>query len=346
MALIDQETGDYLRKKFADEMTRTVKVEVFRGEANPEAAEFSVNLVTELSQLSDAIRFEVKALDEQAAAEGITASPTLRIGHDLGYRLEYWGAPLGHEAEAFIDTLVLVSSGESGLSAGSGALLELLDSEVRAYSFVTPTCPHCPRSVLQNNRLAIAAPGKVRAIAVEAQENLDLARAYAVSSVPQQLFNEDKESITIGAQPEKAYVAALLRHAGVAPEVIAAKQAELRAQLAQFPAEPDAPLVVGDDNFDDAVAKYPLVVVDCWAEWCGPCRMMAPVIDALAKEMKGQVVFGKLDTEENQETAGRFAVHSIPTLLVFRDGELVDRLVGFKPKPALKKDIEAFLLPA
>lgn len=77
------------------------------------------------------------------------------------------------------------------------------------------------------------------------------------------------------------------------------------------------------------------VVVDCWAAWCGPCRMLAPTIDALAAESNGRYVVAKLDVDTNQQTAARFNISGIPALLFFKRGQLVDQLVGLQPKPAI-----------
>jgi len=103
------------------------------------------------------------------------------------------------------------------------------------------------------------------------------------------------------------------------------------------------PVVVEDAGFDAFVKHFPLVVVDCWAVWCGPCRMIAPIVDELAKEYAGKIVFGKLNADENPETTGRFGVMAIPTLLILKDGEEVDRVVGAMPKEAIKAKLARFL---
>ena len=85
------------------------------------------------------------------------------------------------------------------------------------------------------------------------------------------------------------------------------------------------------------------VFVDFWAEWCGPCKMMAPVLDELAQEYEGKIRFVKLNTDENYESAARYGIQSIPTLVIFHGGREVNRLIGFAPKPQLKRQIERAL---
>ncbi|WP_101844538.1 thioredoxin [Halobacillus sp. Marseille-P3879] len=89
-----------------------------------------------------------------------------------------------------------------------------------------------------------------------------------------------------------------------------------------------------DQNFTDETSEG-LVLADFWAPWCGPCKMIAPVLEELDEEMSDQVKIVKLDVDENQETASKFGVMSIPTLLLFKDGKVVDQVIGFQPKEAL-----------
>jgi len=103
---------------------------------------------------------------------------------------------------------------------------------------------------------------------------------------------------------------------------------------------PDRPVEIKDADFEETIKKYNNVVVDCWAPWCGPCRMVGPVIEELAKEMQGKIVFGKLNVDENPMTSTNFQIMSIPTLLVFKDGNLVDKFIGAYPKEELKKKLE------
>jgi len=106
---------------------------------------------------------------------------------------------------------------------------------------------------------------------------------------------------------------------------------------------PNAPVHITDADMDKVVKKYETIVVDCWAPWCGPCRMVGPIIDELAKEMQGKIVFAKLNVDENQRTSMKYKIMSIPTLLVFKKGNLVDRFVGALPEEVLKQKINSYL---
>ena len=105
---------------------------------------------------------------------------------------------------------------------------------------------------------------------------------------------------------------------------------------------PNTPIKITDADFDEAVKKYDTIVIDCWAPWCGPCRIVGPVIDELANEMQGKIVFGKLNVDENPAISGKHQIMSIPTMLVFKNGNLVDRLIGALPKEELQKKLELY----
>jgi thioredoxin 1 len=100
---------------------------------------------------------------------------------------------------------------------------------------------------------------------------------------------------------------------------------------------------ITDSNFNEVVGKNPLVLVDFFADWCMPCRMMAPVVEELAKEYAGKVLFGKINVDENPATADRFQVFSIPTLVIIKNGEEVDRIVGFMPKNQIEARLKKYL---
>src|ERR1041384_10923 len=101
--------------------------------------------------------------------------------------------------------------------------------------------------------------------------------------------------------------------------------------------ESSKPIVITDQTFERDVLQVrgQPVLVDCWAPWCGPCRMIAPVMDQLAAESHGQYRITKLNVDENPQTAARFQIASIPTMLIFKDGRLIDRIIGAHPKQAI-----------
>lgn len=101
---------------------------------------------------------------------------------------------------------------------------------------------------------------------------------------------------------------------------------------------------ITDSNFQSEIADNSgLSMVDFWAAWCGPCRLIAPFVEELADQYAGQVKVGKLDVDANQRTAAQFGVRSIPTVLFFKDGKVVDQVVGAVPKPALDRKIQEHL---
>jgi thioredoxin 1 len=103
------------------------------------------------------------------------------------------------------------------------------------------------------------------------------------------------------------------------------------------------PVHVTDSNFNEIINKHSLVLIDFWAEWCTPCRMMSPIIEELTKEYAGKVLIGKLNVDENPETAERFQIFSIPTLLLMKNGEEVNRIVGLVPKIQIEACFKKYL---
>jgi thioredoxin 1 len=105
------------------------------------------------------------------------------------------------------------------------------------------------------------------------------------------------------------------------------------------------PVEIQEAKFDEMVLKSKIpALVDFWAPWCGPCRMVAPIVDELATEYDGKVAFYKLNVDDNPKTASQYGVMSIPTLIVFKDGQPASTIVGFRPKPELKKNLDTALV--
>ena len=102
-------------------------------------------------------------------------------------------------------------------------------------------------------------------------------------------------------------------------------------------------LEITDSNFQEILAEGKPVVMDFWAPWCGPCKMVGPIIDELATEYEGKVIIGKCDVDQNGDVAAEYGIRNIPTVLFFKNGELVDKQVGSAPKSAYVAKIEAIL---
>ncbi len=101
------------------------------------------------------------------------------------------------------------------------------------------------------------------------------------------------------------------------------------------------PVKVSDENFEEEVLNADIpVLVDCWAEWCGPCKMIAPIMEDIAEEYGDQIKVCKLNVDENEEVPSRFGIMSIPTLLYFEDGEQTDKIVGYQPKEKILEELE------
>jgi len=121
------------------------------------------------------------------------------------------------------------------------------------------------------------------------------------------------------------------------------KVREMEERIRMHGVEEVVPLTTAE--FADAVHAWPALVVDCWAEWCGPCRSLTPVIHELAREYAGRIVFASVDTDHEPAIARQYGISAIPTLLLFRDGNLVGRLIGAYPMEPLRAHLEKVFFP-
>ncbi len=120
-------------------------------------------------------------------------------------------------------------------------------------------------------------------------------------------------------------------------------QRKSRVDARETSASGTKPIVLTDLTFHNEISSHPLIVVDFWAPWCGPCRLVGPVIEQLASEYAGRVAFGKLNVDENTKVAGAFGIQSIPTILVFKNGRPVDGLLGAVPKSHIESKFTPYL---
>lgn len=103
------------------------------------------------------------------------------------------------------------------------------------------------------------------------------------------------------------------------------------------------PINLTDSNFDIEKSKYSLLVVDFWAAWCGPCKMISPIIEQLAEQYAGKIVFGKVNVDENPHISQRFGIQSIPTLMIVKEGQVIDVMIGALPKGQIENRIEQYI---
>ena len=106
---------------------------------------------------------------------------------------------------------------------------------------------------------------------------------------------------------------------------------------------PNKPIKITDATFIKTIQNHPLVVVDCWAPWCTPCHMVAPILEEMAQDYAGKILIGKLNVDENQKIPMQYGIMSIPTLLVFRNGKLVDKIIGAMPRQMLEPKITRYM---
>ncbi len=227
-------------------------------------------------------------------------------------------------------------------------------------------CEPCQQLDPTLARLARAYAGKALIAKVNAVDNPGLVQRYAIARLPGLVFvrRERIEAQGAGAAPEsalRAWLAYLTGESAIRPPLpdgpsiplqgtpkANGRQASGPSRQEGFHRAPTAssastvpsahPLMLTDANFDQIVLRSELpVLVDFWAEWCGPCRMIAPTVAQLAQEFAGRAVIGKLNVDENPRTAQRFQIMSIPALYIFRGGQVVDRLIGAQPAPVLRE---------
>ncbi len=199
--------------------------------------------------------------------------------------------------------------------------------------FWRPSAP-LPAAVDQQlDQLAQQYAGKALLAKIDADAERDLAARFDVTATPAILLVRNR-------QVEATLTGAALSQAGA---WLAYAVEGKPKPAAAAPPPPAHPLILTDATFQQTVAGSRPVLVDFWAAWCGPCRMVAPHVEKLAQEFAGRAVVAKLNVDENPVTAQRFNVMSIPTLLIFKNGAVVDTIVGAQPLPVLQQRLSRWV---
>lgn len=256
--------------------------------------------------------------------------------------MKFYGVPSGHEFGALLEDLAdAAGGGGPGLSAETVQFLRELEKPVHLQVFVTPSCPYCPRAVRMVHEFSRVNPKMIDAEMVESMEFPELSERYSVMAVPKVVINDDVDFE--GALPEKVFLYKVRE--ALREKTPAASEGGVAAR-----APMGGPNVLGgeaadltDADFESEVGGHPLMLVDFWAPWCMPCRMVSPTVDELARKYEGKVAFGRVNVDENPVTASRFGIQSIPTLMLFSHGRSVDQLIGAYPKNVIESRIEAHL---
>ncbi len=204
-----------------------------------------------------------------------------------------------------------------------------------------------PKSLEQTLKdLAERYAGRLLVVKIAAEDGREIARRYSVQRLPALVSIRGGQ---VASRAEAISGAELESHArfllGEVPKPAEQKTAAARAER-PTPASSHAggPIIGADATFDEQVLRSPVpVLVDFWAPWCGPCRMVEPIVERLAQETSGRLRVVKVNVDENPQTSGRFQIRSIPTMMIFKDGQVVDQWSGALPEPALRSRVSRYV---
>jgi thioredoxin 1 len=189
------------------------------------------------------------------------------------------------------------------------------------------------------NRIATKYAGRALVAKVDARDESELLGRFEINGIPSFVFVTNGQVVERTPVDNPGYIEAWLNHltgGGPRPAPPASQDDRTQQRTAG-----GSPLVLTDANFASVTSGDQPVLVDFWAEWCGPCRMIAPSVEQLAREFDGRAVVGKLNVDENPAVSRQYGIMSIPTLLILKKGKVIDQIVGAQPLPALRQRLAA-----
>lgn len=330
--LIGTEDQKQLKEFFEKEFKDDIDVHLYIGEKPNELASLTKQLLEELSELDSRIKLNVYNTPESPEPL-IPMYPTIWIGKDLGHKILFWGAPYQHEFNSLIETLMLVSQRTTDLPENHKKSISELQKDVKIHIFVTPTCPYCPRSVIIGHKIALESKGKVTSICVEAQENPELSTRFNVSSVPQQVINEDIESISVGISDLNTFIEQILSYGRGEPESIIEARKET----------PDSELLLlKPEEIMDVLEKHQKVVAIFTGDECQNCEGVKEILKGMLSEVGDSLKIIEVDLGSKREIPGFKPFPMIPTIISFEKSEEKGRWMGSLPPPVLKAKVKKF----
>lgn len=352
MSMIDEESSKeitkFLDEKIPDGGTARLLTFGTRDKSNCQYCDEVKQLSEELAGISNgrisAEHHVIEEAEELAGRLKVKRAPATVVTDAKGeLSMKFYGIPSGHEFTALLEDVVDAAGGDTPkLEAETVQVLQKLTKPIHLQVFVTPTCPYCPRAVRMAHQFSRVNPEMIDAEMIESIEFPELSDKYAVMAVPKVVINDEVDFE--GALPEKVFlfkVKEALKER--TPRDIQGEVGVEQAQTEASNALGGKAVDLSDSDFSSEVSKYPLMLVDFWAPWCMPCRMVSPAVDQLAKQYSGTVAFGRVNVDENPVTANKFRIQSIPTLMLFQHGNPIDQLVGAYPKNVIDSRIKARL---
>ena len=335
MALLKDEDKKQIKEIF-EPLQNNVTLSFFTQEFECEYCKQTHQMVEELASLSDKINVAtydfVKDADK-VSEFNIEQIPAIAVSGKTDYKIRFYGVPGGYEFSSLINAIMIASMNKTALEDSTKEQLISIDKPVKIQVFVTPTCPHCSGAVQIAHQMAIE-NHNIEAIMIEATEFPELANKYNVYAVPKTVINDVVEFE--GGVPESQFLQKVLSAVGI-------ELPKPEGAVVNFEDMSDTPIHITDSDFDAIVNGYPLVLVDFWAEWCGPCHIVASTVESLAKEHFGKLVCAKVDVDRNPKSSSKYDASSIPTLILFKNGVEVERMIGAAPKVQFDEMLNVYL---